>query len=123
MRRRTTSSGSAGALSGAPGGVPSSGPGDKPYDVRTDILSNARKEGTEPTGGPGNKIICRKCNTWRFCGNPIGNNKAAVCDKNIVTFNHQAYSDDDKLTADLLKALIHLNGLKRGPVLDTDRKK
>ena len=84
----------AGTLSGALGGVPSAGPGDKPYDIRVGILPNARKEGTEPTGGPGNKVICRKCNTWRFSGKPIGNNKAAVCDKNIVTFNHQAYSDD-----------------------------
>ena len=52
----------------------------------------ARKEGTEPRGGPGNKVICRKCNTWNFCGKQIGAFKARECDKNIVTFNHQKLS-------------------------------
>ena len=111
----------AGALSGAPGGVPSAGPHDRPFVIDPEVMGKASERGLESCGSTP-KPLCRKCNTWMFCGKPFMG-KTLKCQKDMAVFDHESYKDDTALPAVILNAMTHQGGFVRGPCLDTNAKK
>ena len=84
-------------------------------------MGKASERGLESCGSTP-KPLCRKCNTWMFCGKPFMG-KTLKCQKDMAVFDHESYKDDTALPAVILNSMTHQGGFVRGPPLDTNAEK
>ena len=101
--------------------MPSAGSLDKPFAVDPEVMDNACVKGLEPCGST-RKPLCRKCNSWLFCGKPFGG-RTLECHKDTAIYDHEKYKDDAKVPAVVLNSMTYHGGFVRGPPLDLSAKK